>query len=76
MAKKKSGERTLKPWRLSRTKKPQRKNIPTAEFQSVMPEEKQQQSPDTLVATLEQRKHAISTRNWSGVARMSRTGPI
>ena len=49
-----------------------RKNIPTAEFQSVM--RKEEQSPDprriTNAAT------ATWTRNWSGAARTSRTGPI
>ena len=48
-----------------------RKNIPTAEFQSVM--HKEEQSPirsHTSAAT------AIWTRNWSGAARTSRTGPI
>ena len=47
-----------------------RKNIPTAEYQSVLKQEEQE--PDrawpTSAAT------ATSTRNWSGAARTSRTG--
>ena len=46
-----------------------RTNIPTAEYQSVMDEEKAPSASPTSGAT------ATSTRNWSGAARTSRTGP-
>ena len=48
-----------------------RKNIPTAEFQSVM--HKEEQSP---VRVAYERRNRDLIRNWSGVARTNRTGPI
>jgi adenine-specific DNA-methyltransferase len=50
-------------------KEASRKNIPTAEYQSVMHAE--QQSP---IRVAYERRTATSTRNWSGAARTSRTG--
>ncbi len=47
-----------------------RKNIPTAEYQSVM--EKEDQSPIRIAY---ERRNPIWTRNWYGAVRMSRTGP-
>ena len=47
MAEKKSGERTLKHVETLVHEEASRRNIPTAEFQSVMPEEKQRPVPVT-----------------------------
>ena len=46
-----------------------RKNIPTAEYQSVMQKEEQKPDDDDV-----SRATATSIRNWSGAARTSRTG--
>ena len=48
-----------------------RKNIPTAEYQSVL--QKNEQSPVRVPMSA---ATATSTRNWSGAARTSRTGQI
>ena len=48
-----------------------RKNIPTAEFQSVM--HKEEQSP---VRVAYERRNRDLDPNWSGEARTSRIGPI
>jgi adenine-specific DNA-methyltransferase len=46
-----------------------RKNIPTAEYQSVMRTDEQSPSGSRMNGAT-----TISTRNWCGAAKMSRTG--
>ena len=52
-----------------------RKNIPTAEYQSVM--QKDDQAPVAADWPTKSRPATATwTRNWSGAARTNRTGPI